>query len=348
MNKISAYQNIKYEKCGDEYPFNTTELAPVAVFVYNRPLHTLKTLDALRNNTLAAESALYIFSDGIKQSDDDFDREKIVETRRIIKSEQWCKSVHIFESQKNEGLAASIIDGVTQVLQRHGKIIVLEDDLVTSKYFLQYMNDALRVYQNKKEVWHIAGYSYPCNKQGFEETFFTKHLACWGWGTWDDRWIYFKKNTDELLRIFNKKMKYIFNYGRSNEFFGQLEANKSGKINTWAVFWYAAIFTHNGYCLNPRDSFVANIGMDGSGIHCGKTNAYDVILSDKYPVKFEMNICELAKTRKSYQKYFQEKGKIQIYIDNVRKRVKRHGLIEAIKYYMAKYIIQKPITPPPP
>jgi GT2 family glycosyltransferase len=336
MNEVSAYQHEEYEKDGNE-------LAPIALFVYNRPEHTLKTLKAIKNNTLASESVLYIFSDGFKESTDDFDKKKILETRAIITSDQWCKIVKVFEFAKNKGLAASIIDGVSQVLQGHDKIIVLEDDIVTSRYFLQYMNDALNLYQNQEKVWHISGYSYPYRKKGLAETFFTRLMVCWGWGTWKNRWEYFQKNTDELLMLFNKTMKYSFNYGKGNQSFGQIERNKAGIINTWAVYWYATIFTHNGFCLNPRESLVQNIGMDGSGIHCGNTSFYNVRVSNKYPVKFELNIKESSKTRKRIQEYFRTQ-ELKIIVNNMIKRFIREGVIEATKYYTIKYISNKKTT----
>jgi GT2 family glycosyltransferase len=327
---------------------NKNMLAPIVLFIYNRPDHTEKTLSALSENLLAEESSLYIYADGMKDNTTEEQKQMIKKTREVAKSKRWCKEISIIESDKNKGLAASIISGVTNTVNRYGKIIVLEDDMVTSKYFLQYMNDALCIYQNNKKIWHISGYSYPCNKKGFEETFFTRQMSCWGWGTWNDRWIYFKKNPDEILHIFNEEKRFAFNYGKNNFFFGQIEANISGKINTWAVFWYATIFTHNGFCLNPRDPFVKNIGMDGSGIHSGRTNIYDVVLADRYPINFETNVRELVKTRKSYKKYFQGKGKLQAYVNNIKNRFKSYGVIEGIKYYMIKYVILKLNQSDPP
>lgn len=154
--------------------------APVALFVYNRPWHSRQTIEALQANALARETELYIFSDGPRA---EADVKKVEEVRNYLRSVEGFQSVHIVESNVNKGLAKSVIAGVTNVLQTNSNIIVLEDDMVTSAFFLTYMNRALELYKNETDVISIHGYIYPV-KEALPETFFLKGADCWGWATW--------------------------------------------------------------------------------------------------------------------------------------------------------------------
>jgi hypothetical protein len=246
-------------------------LAPIVLFVYNRLDHTRKTIEALSNNLLANESDLFIFSDSPK---DTTTVDKVQEVRDYIKKVQGFKSITVIERDRNWGLAISIIDGVTDVINKYGKVIVLEDDIVTSPYFLTYMNKALNFYTDKPRVWHISGYMCPINTNKLEDVFLWRTMDCWGWATWESRWRYFEKNPDKLISTFSKHDIYRFNINGTENMWGQVLDNKTGKINTWAIFWYASIFKQNGLCLSPTMSFVQNIGLDGSGVHCGESSAF--------------------------------------------------------------------------
>ena len=162
-------------------------MSPIVLFVYNRPWHTRQTLEALRKNHLADQSILYVYADGPKQQSFDEDLEKIKEVRSIVRDKKWCKEVVIIESSENKGLAGSILNGVTEVINKHGRAIVLEDDIVTSPGFLQYMNDSLNIYAEKKKVMHISAYS-PLLWVKSQDTFFSRLSHCWGWATWKSRW----------------------------------------------------------------------------------------------------------------------------------------------------------------
>ena len=172
-------------------------LAPIVLFVYNRPWHTKQTVEALQKNELSSESELFIYSDASKNKEAE---EKVQEVREYIRTIDGFKKVTIIEREKNWGLANSIIDGVTKVVNEYGKIIVLEDDLVTSPYFLKFMNESLEFYKNEKKVWHISGWNYPIFKEQKCGTFLWKKMNCWGWSTWKDRWQYFEKNPENLLK----------------------------------------------------------------------------------------------------------------------------------------------------
>ena len=177
---------------------STYPLAPIVLFTYNRPLHTKQTVQALQKNYLASESELYIYSDGPKDKNA---TEKVREVREYIKSIDGFKKVTIFERDKNLGLANNIISGVTKIVNEYGKIIVLEDDIVTSKYFLKFMNEALEIYMNEKKVWHISGWNYPLDKDGLGDIFLWRGMNCWGWATWSDRWCFYKKDLNKIFGI---------------------------------------------------------------------------------------------------------------------------------------------------
>ncbi|MEO8414425.1 MAG: hypothetical protein ABI472_12235 [Ginsengibacter sp.] len=250
-------------------------LSPIALFVYNRPWHTQKTLEALSDNDLAKESTLYIFADGPKENATAHELQKIEETREIIKSKQWCKDVIVSEKEKNIGLADSIISGVTEVVNKHEKIIVLEDDIVTSKGFLKYMNDALNFYEKEEKVMHISGYMFPV-KTLLPPTFFYNPTSCWGWATWQKAWKHFNNDAQYLLTaIDNKALQSRFNIENSHDFCDQLKANADGRLKTWAIKWYASVFILQGLSLHPFPSLVNNIGMDSSGENCDTSSAFE-------------------------------------------------------------------------
>jgi len=249
-------------------------ISPITLFVYNRPLHTKQTVETLKRNKLAKKSEFFIFSDGPK---DERGREKVEEVRNYIRTISGFKKVTIIESEINLGLAKSIISGITDILNKYGKIIVLEDDLVLSAYFLTYMNKALELYKNEDKVMHISGYMYPIKSHDLPDTFFFNQASCWGWGTWKRAWSHLDTDPEKLLtKIRERKKEKIFNYYGYYNFINQLNGNINGKLNTWAVKWYASIFLRHGLCLHPKISLVNNIGLDGSGINCPTSSIYTI------------------------------------------------------------------------
>jgi GR25 family glycosyltransferase involved in LPS biosynthesis len=254
-------------------------LAPIALFVYNRPIHTERTLNALFENKLADQSILYIFCDGRKNDETAEGIEQIEAVREICRKKKWAKEVNIIEKTDNLGLASSIINGVTEIIEKFGRIIVLEDDIVTSQGFLQYMNDALNYYALHEKIMHISGYWFPVKDSGksLPETFFYRCSSCWGWATWLRAWQKLEKDTQQLIEKINKIPNgyRTFNLDNTYSYIGQLEANLSGKINTWAIKWYASVFLNNGLCLHPNLSLVNNIGFDNTGTHCSTTSEFD-------------------------------------------------------------------------
>ncbi|MCK5320476.1 glycosyltransferase [Candidatus Parcubacteria bacterium] len=298
------------------------KLSPIVLFVYNRLEHTKKTVESLQKNKLASKSELYIFSDAPK----DLNATKNVQNvRNYIKSIAGFKNIIIIERNKNLGLARSIISGVTETINKYGKVIILEDDLITSPFFLQYMNDALLLYSDDEQVMHISGYFFPNNKK-LPDTFFYNQTSCWSWATWKRAWQHFEPDAKKLYdEIKNKNLIKKFNLDGCNEDFeNQLVANINGKLKTWAIKWQASVFLKNGLCLHPWKSLVKNIGLDGSGINCSQNSKYDTKPANK-KVKVERQILlEYPQAKKVAKKFYKRKTSFT------------RRMINKIKFYNSK------------
>lgn len=262
--------------------------APICLFVYSRLMHTTKTVEALQRNKLANQSDLIIYSDYPRMPSD---QESVAEVRKYIKTISGFKSITINYRNYNFGLANSIIDGVAEVLRNFERIIVVEDDLVTSPHFLQYMNDSLDYYADKERVISIHGYALP-TKKPLPEAFFLKGADCWGWATWRRGWELFNPDGSQLLnQLTQKKMLHEFDYDGSFPFSRMLRNQINGKNNSWAIRWHASAFLADRLTLHPGRSLVSNIGHDASGTHCNKTNHYDVSISST-PIEFKEIVIE--------------------------------------------------------
>lgn len=265
-------------------------LSPIILFVYNRPLHTRRTLQALEKNILASESILYIYSDGAKTAED---VDLVNEVRAIIRAPLAFQKIKIIERKKNYGLADNVIDAVSEIIEIHGKAIVLEDDLECSPYALKYFNDALEKYENTERIMQISGYMYPIsNVQNIPETFFFRVANSWGWATWRRAWQQFNPDIDSLTRDFTKEKIKKFSIDGKENFWRQVKLYKAKKINSWAIRWYLTVFNQDGLVLYPRESMIQNIGTDGSGTHSDLDTAYKVNLATSPVVIFTEKIEE--------------------------------------------------------
>ena len=294
-------------------------LSPIVLFVYNRLSHTQLTVEALQKNDLASESELFIYSDAGK---DENIQKSVDEVREYIQTINSFKKVTIIERNKNWGLADSIIDGVTTIVNEYGRIIVLEDDLVTSPYFLTFMNEALDYYKDEKRVWHISGWNYPIDNDELDDTFLWRAMNCWGWATWADRWKDYDKGAQKVVTLFSKDEIKAFNIdGYYKNFWAQVKDNRDQRINTWAIFWYVTIFKKNGLCLNPSKTFVQNIGNDGSGENCINYDFYQKELNHRNDIVLQPYIeeNELA-LMKIQQFYKQNPFKL---VDRIKSKLKR-------------------------
>ncbi len=249
--------------------------APIALFTYNRLWHTQQTVEALLKNAEALDSDLIIFSDGAKN---EVSREKVEEVRQYLNTIEGFKSTRIVERMENLGLAQSIISGVTDVVSEYGRVIVLEDDMVTSPYFLRYMNDGLEMYENDNRVISIHGYCYPVD--GLPETFFLKGSDCWGWATWKRGWNLFESDGVKLLeRLEVAGLIDRFDYFGAFDYSGMLKGQIEGRNDSWAVRWYASALLQDKLTLYPGKSLVHNTGNDASGRHCAAIRVFDTDLS---------------------------------------------------------------------
>ncbi|RHX91216.1 glycosyl transferase [Leptospira yasudae] len=259
------------------------KLAPIALFVYNRPQHTKITIEALLKNGYADKSELFVFCDGPKN---DSQLNKINEVRAVAKNVVGFKSVTIIEKEQNNGLANSIISGVSELIEKYGKVIVLEDDMTTSPFFLTYMNQALEKYESEDRVISIHGYRLPIHGNT-PETFFLRGADCWGWGTWKRGWDLFERDGQRLLNeLYSKKITYDFDMKGAYPYTQMLTDQVSGKNDSWAIRWHASAFLRDKLTLYPARSLILNIGLDTSGTHCEATDEFDVELS-RVPIRLE-------------------------------------------------------------
>lgn len=275
--------------------------APITLFTYARPEHTKRTVEALLNNHGVAEHDLIIYSDGPKTLEK---RPAVDAVRNYLKSLKGFRSITIHTRPYNYGLARSIIEGVSEVLIQYDRIIVLEDDLITSPYFLKYMNEALEKYANDDRVISIHGYVYPV-KETLPEVFFLRGADCWGWATWRRGWALFNPNGQELLdKLRREHLVKLFDFNGAYEYSKMLEAQVKGLNDSWAIRWYASAFLANRLTLYPGRSLAKNIGVDGSGTHCRQSAGFDSPLSDA-PVELrDIDVVECAQARQAFETYF--------------------------------------------
>ena len=275
-------------------------LSPILLFVYNRPEHTRLTLEALKKNHLSDSSSLYIFSDGYRN---ETDREEVIKVRELIHSVEGFAAIHIEEKSENVGLARNIIEGVTGVVNEHEKVIVLEDDLITSPYFLTFMNNVLDRYEQEEKIAHVQGFCFPL--QGLPDAFLIKWTGSWGWATWKRAWDLFNPDGEALLtEIMKKKLNREFDFNGNYPFTRMLRRQVNGENDSWAIRWNASLFLNNRLSVNAGKSLVQNIGFDGSGRHSGRDEIYTTplhmsALSSEIP-RIEENMI----ARKAFEKYY--------------------------------------------
>lgn len=276
-------------------------LAPILLFTYNRLAHTRRTVEALQSNTLAAESELFIYSDAPKSEED---KNAVNEVRQYLRTVAGFKHIHITERPTNYGLARSIIDGVTTHVNRAGKVIVLEDDLVTAPYFLQFMNDALDMYEHDEQVGHIQGCDFT-QDACLPDTFFIKWTGSWGWATWKRAWRYFNPEGQALLEeLERRKLTYTFDFDGKYGYTRMLRRQIEGKNNSWAIRWNASLFLRDMLSLNVGKPLVQNEGFDGSGTNCGGGGLYaSTLYMQRLPVE-RLPIAENKEARQAYVRYY--------------------------------------------
>lgn len=277
-------------------------LAPIVLFVYNRLEHTKKTIESLKKNILANESDLYIFSDAAKY---DSDFKKVEEVRDYIDKIDGFKSVKIIKAENNRGLANSVINGVSKIIDTYGKVIVLEDDLITSKFFLKYMNKTLDVYEKRKDIWSISGYTpnIKIDENYADDVYLTYRGCSWGWATWKNRWVNIDWNIEDYDSFrSNSLLRKNFNIS-GTDMTPMLDDQMNGRINSWAIRWCYNQFKENKTTVYPIKSYINNIGTDLSGTHSSSTKKYYVSLYEN-ELKINYNVKVNEDIIKNFRKIY--------------------------------------------
>lgn len=280
----------------------TKELAPIILFTYNRPWHTQQVVDSLLRNALSEQSELFVFSDGPK---DQIDEQEVYKTREVLSNIKGFKKVTINERPGNWGLAANIIDGVSTIINKYGKVIVLEDDLVTAPTFLTFMNDALVTYEHVDEVAHIHSFCY--SGLNLPDTFLIKWVGSTGWATWKDAWKLFRPNGTKLLHeIKSQNLSKTFDFNGKYPYTRMLRRQVEGKNNSWAIRWNASLFLSDKLSLNTGKSLIYNIGFDGSGENSGPQDFYNMgLFEGQLDLTMPAEIKENSEARKQFQEFYQ-------------------------------------------
>lgn len=238
------------------------QLAPVALFIYKRASHTQKSLESLSRCNQFSKTPVYVFCDGAKSIDDE---NSVQQARDVVKQQNW-PNLTIIERTENWGLAKSIIAGVTELCERYGRVIVLEDDLEVAPYFLDYMNAALDKYADTEQVMQVSGYMFPVELNTDTDSIFLPFTTSWGWATWSRSWIHFDPEAKGYASLRNDTTrKKSFDLDGSYPYFRALEQQQRGKLNSWAVRWYLSVFIKHGLVLYPKYTLVRNNGFDGTG-----------------------------------------------------------------------------------
>ena len=303
-------------------------IAPIVLFTYRRV--PKDTIESLLQNNLVEKSELYIFSDGYKN---EVDKQDVLDVRKYLKTIDGFKSVKIIEAPNNKGLAKSVITGVSEIINKYEKVVVLEDDLVVSSDFLKYMNETLEFYKNDDRIWSISGYGpkLHCLEDYGKDLYLSPRASSWGWASWKDRWDsvdWDVKNFESLKH--DKNMKSRFEQG-GDDMYKMLELQMLGKIDSWAIRWCFSQFLQGKYTVYPKKSKIVNDGFsDAKGTHnSGNSSKWDVSASDNKVIfeKLEVDL-KIIECFASYHnlKLFTKLGYF----------LKKYG-----GYKVAKYIVGK-------
>ncbi|MCL2468832.1 MAG: hypothetical protein FWF24_01185 [Alphaproteobacteria bacterium] len=250
--------------------------APIAVFAYDRVDHFEKMMASLRACHGFAQSPVTIFLDGAKGAQD----APRVEAMRSFARNLGLANVQLVEREKNMGLKASIFDGVSKLCRQHGKVIVLEDDLLVSPCILDYFNAALERYKDETRIWSVIGYQFDVPAlRAYDKALILPFTHCWGWATWDRAFSKFSLDVDVPQRDFNSKtFQRFFDVGGVRDYTAMLKLAMQGRINSWFIRWYYTIFCRHGVSVFPPASYVANIGLGAGGTHASGLNPYHLLV----------------------------------------------------------------------
>lgn len=298
--------------------------SPIALFTYNRAGHTKMAVESLLRNSEAKDTDLFVFSDGPKNENA---VEGVKKNREYIRTISGFKSITIIERERNWGLANSLIAGITDVIDKYGVIIVVEDDLIVAPYFLKYMNDALKKYKNDNRIACIGSFLNPVVGCDIPETFFQSFFSCWGWATWKRTWDLFEQDSDVLLKKLRWK-RNKFNIDNSHNYYGMLYCQKLGLIDSWAIRFYASFFLRGMLQLFPGKTLSIQTGTDGSGSHCmEKDTKFDAMQVYQYPICVtDIQVEDYLQYRKAYSFFLKKMNNSSMFrkwIEEVKSFIRR-------------------------
>lgn len=247
--------------------------APIVVFGFNRPDALKNTIASLLNNEEAKFSDLFVFVDGPREGKMG-EIEKVKEVREYVKSITGFKSLHYTFSEKNKGLADSIIRGVSQVINQYDRVIVLEDDLVLMPNFLNFLNQGLDYYENNQKVMSVCGHSCKVKTPAdypYDAYFFTRSSS-WGWATWKDRWNLVDWELNNWDKVVANRKAFVNSEG--SDVFKMLNDWKCGRNHSWAIRFCYAQFIQKKLSVIPNKSLVDNEGFGGDGTNCKRYSRF--------------------------------------------------------------------------
>jgi hypothetical protein len=287
--------------------------APIAIFAYKRAGHVRRMLRSLLQNPLARESPITVYCDGPRSADE----APAVAAARAAVRELAPAHARVVERERNQGLAASVIAGISEQVAAHGEVIMLEDDIELSPVTLDYFNAALERYRDEPRVMHVSSFMYPV-RAALPETFFCREATCsGGWATWARAWRHFEPDGRRIREaVLARNAQRAFNVG-GMDFLGMLELQIAGRIDSWAIRWYGSLWMQGGLALHPGQSLARNTGFDGSGVHSGVSTLWEVdprtAPVTRFPERIEADpVAERA-------------------MAGFRRRIERHDLLQTLK-----------------
>lgn len=284
---------------------------PIALFTYSRAAHTKAAIESLQKNVEASDTDLFVFSDGAKRPEK---AEAVRKNREYIHTVKGFKTITIIEREKNWGLANSLIAGITDIINKYGRVIVVEDDLIVSPFFLRYMNDALDKYADDERVASVSAFLNPI-EGNIPETFFLRYFACWGWATWKRAWDLFNPDANALLKQLRWKVN-DFNIDGSSNFYGMLYCQKIGLVDSWAIRFYASLFLKGKLNLFPGRTMALQNGLDNTGTHSGIDTSYSTMRLGQTPIAVnDIPVEENKGMRHAFSLFYKSKTKTSLYAE---------------------------------
>ncbi len=298
---------------------NKNCLSPIVLFTYDRQYHTRQTINYLKENQFAKESILIVYSDAPKN---ETKVNGVREVRKYLSTVNGFKEKIIIERDRNLGLTGSIETSIPEIIKIYKRAIILEDDLITSPFFLRYMNEALELYQSEEKVASIHGYCYPVRSE-LPETFFIKGADCWGWGTWERAWNFYEKDAVILCNALKKaNLEKEFNFNNSYFYTKLLKDQTKGKNLSWAVKWYASAFLADMVTLYPYPTLIQNIGFDNTGTNPNLSKRWNSPVNEVPFVLEKIDIRENKLAREAFEGFFKSLWSISSIAERIINKVR--------------------------